>query len=55
MDVTLSFNSKNYILKLHEVDLWTHQATMNDNEMTQFIIEVLKNNLAIKEEVIKNV
>ena len=54
MDVMLSFNNKVYTLKLHEVDIWTHQATMDDTEMTTFITEILKNNPNIREAIVKN-
>ena len=48
MDVTLNFNGNNYTLKLHEMDIWTHSATISTNEMTTFIQEVLNNNPDIK-------
>lgn len=54
MDVMLSFNNKVYVLKLHEVDIWTHQATMDDTEMAIFITEILKNNPETKTTVYVN-
>lgn len=48
MDVILNFNNKNYTLKLHELDIWTHSATITDAEMTNFIQEILSNNPNIK-------
>ena len=48
MEVTLNFNGKNYTLKLHEMDIWTHSATISTPEMTTFIQEILANNIEIK-------
>ena len=53
MDVILNFNNKDYILKLHEINIWTHQATMDDTEMITFIDEILKNNPNIKDSINK--
>ena len=44
MDVILNFNGVNYTLKLHELDIWTHSATVSELEMSAFISQVLKNN-----------
>ena len=44
MDVILNFNGVNYILRLHELDIWTHSATVSELEMSAFISQVLKNN-----------
>ena len=52
MEVTLNFNGKNYTLKLHEMDIWTHSATISTPEMTTFIQEILANNLDIKQAII---
>ena len=51
MDVILNFNNKSYVLKLHEMDIWTHSATISDNEMTIFITEILRDNPKIKEAI----
>ena len=51
MDVTLNFNGKNYTLKLHEMDIWTHSATISSQEMTIFIQEVLANNQDMKQAI----
>ncbi len=48
MEVTLNFNGKNYTLKLHEMDIWTHSATISTAEMTIFIQDVLTNNPDMK-------
>ena len=48
MDVILNFNNKNYTLQLHELSIWTHSATISQNEMIIFISEVLANNPDIK-------
>ena len=48
MDVILDFNGKNYTLKLHELNIWTHSATISQNEMIIFIGDVLANNPDIK-------
>ena len=48
MEVTLNFNGKNYTLKLHEMDIWTHSATISTPEMTTFIQEILANNIELK-------
>ena len=48
MDVILNFNGKNYTLQLHELDIWTHSATISQNEMIIFIGDVLANNPDIK-------
>ena len=47
----LNFNNKIYTLKLHEVDIWTHQAMMDNTEMVLFITEILKNNPETKNAV----
>ena len=48
MDVILNFNGKNYTLQLHELNIWTHSASISQNEMIIFIGEVLANNPDIK-------
>ena len=48
MEVTLNFNGRNYTLKLHEMDIWTHSATISTPEMTIFIQEILANNIELK-------
>ena len=48
MEVTLNYNGKNYTLKLHELDIWTHSATISTPEMTTFIQEILANNIELK-------
>ena len=44
MEVTLDFNGKKYTLKLHELDIWTHTASVSTPEMTTFIQDILDNN-----------
>lgn len=51
MDVILNFNSKNYTLKLHELDIWTHSATISAAEMIIFIQDIFTNNPDIKSAV----
>ena len=48
MEVTLSFNGKHHTLKLHELDIWTHSATISAPEMTIFIQDILSDNPDIK-------
>ena len=43
----LNFNNVVYTLKLHEIDIWTHQATMSEQEMIIFIAKILHNNADI--------
>ena len=52
MIVNLSFNGKIYPLNLSNIDLWTRQATMSDDEMLEFIIDILKNNSNIRQTVL---
>ena len=54
MIVNLSFNGKIYSLTLENIDLWTHQATMTDEAMLNFIIDILKNNSNIKQTILSN-
>ena len=55
MDVILNFNSKNYTLKLHELDIWTHSASVSSQEMVIFIKDIFDNNPDIKIAVIGGV
>ena len=48
MDVTLDFNGKKYTLQLHELDIWTHSATVSAQEITTFIQDIFINNPDIK-------
>lgn len=52
MIVNLSFNGKIYHLNLSNIDLWTHQATMSDDDMLEFIIDILKNNSNLRQTVL---
>lgn len=52
MNINLKFNNKLYSLKLDNVDIWTHEASMEDETMQNFIIEILTNNDNIKKAVI---
>ena len=54
MIVNLSFNGKMYSLVLENIDLWTHQATMSDTIMQDFILQVLKNNPLIKDSILND-
>ena len=51
MIVNLFFNGKIYSLTLENIDLWTHQATMTDEAMQNFIIDILNNNSNISQAV----
>ena len=51
MDVILNFNNKNYTLKLHELDIWTHSATISNSEMVVFIQDIFTNNPDIKMQI----
>ena len=55
MDVILNFNDKNYTLQLHEMDIWTHSASISNQEMITFIQEIFNNNPEIKTQVIGGV
>ena len=55
MDVNLNFNNKNYTLKLHEMDIWTHSATISNQEMIEFIKDIFNNNSDVKTAVIGNI
>ena len=52
MIVNLSFNGKIYPLNLSNIDLWKRQATMSDDEMLEFIIDILKNNSNLRQTVL---
>ena len=52
MDVILGFNGKNYTLQLHELNIWTHSATISQEEMVVFIKDIFANNIEIKDKVI---
>lgn len=55
MEVILNFNNKSYILKLHELDIWTHSAAISTSEITIFIQEILANNPDLKNIIITGV
>ena len=55
MEVTLDFNGKKYTLKLHELDIWTHTASVSTPEMTTFIQDILANNPDMKQVIIGGV
>ena len=55
MDVILDFNNKNYTLQLHELNIWTHSATISDTEMVTFIQEIFINNPDIKAQIVGGV
>ena len=44
MIVYLKFNGIIYKLDILGLDIWTHEASINDSDMKTFILEVLKNN-----------
>ncbi len=55
MEVILNFNNKNYTLKLHEMDIWTHSASISEQEMVTFIKDIFDNNSNVKIAVVGGV
>ena len=55
MEVILNFNNKNYTLKLHEMDIWTHSASISEQEMVAFIKDIFDNNSNVKIAVVGGV